>query len=97
MMDIIMQTYGHRPMEPDILRVWWMKLQKFDFEVVRSAFDKWLESQKHRPVPADILELCKPKEPYVYKIEKTIDYEHNREKMKEVKDFLNNLQKSTTI
>ena len=95
MMDIVMQTYGHKAPEVDVLRAWWMKLERFDFDNVRKAFDKWIETQKHRPTIADIIELCKPKDEFYMKLEKKIDKEYGRQRAAELKDYLKSLQKNS--
>lgn len=60
-MDTITTLYQRQPLDMDTMRVWFYKLQKFEFNVVTKAFDKWVDSNKFMPTPFDILQLCKEK------------------------------------
>ena len=97
MMEIVMQTYGHKPPEVDVLRAWWQKLERFDFEIVRKSFDRWIETQKHRPTIADILEMCRgySENNFYSKLEKKIDKEYGRQRASELKQYIQDLQKNS--
>jgi len=61
MMDTLSTLYQKPALDVDTLRVWFAKLEKFEFEVVTKAFDKWVDSNKFFPSIFDILQLCREK------------------------------------
>ena len=61
MMDTVTSLYQKPNMDIDTLRVWFHKLEKFEFNVVTKAFDKWLDNNKFMPTVFDILQLCREK------------------------------------
>ena len=58
MMNIVMETYHKEKMTREMLVLWWSKVSRFEFDIVRKAFDSWLDSQSYPPMPADITALC---------------------------------------
>lgn len=46
--------------EPEILDVWWTKLEAFPLEAVAQAFSKHLDVSKFAPMPAEILAFLVP-------------------------------------
>lgn len=97
MMEIVMATYGHKPPEVEVLRAWWSKLDRYEFDIVRKAFDRWIETQKHRPTIADIIEQCKAisQKDVFAKLEKKVDKAYGRQRAAELKDFIRELQKNS--
>ena len=61
MMDTVTSLYQKSNMDIDTLRVWFHKLEKFEFNVVTKAFDKWVDNNKFMPTVFDILQLCRDK------------------------------------
>lgn len=61
MMDTVSSLYQKPNMDIDTLRVWFHKLEKFEFNVVTKAFDKWVDNNKFMPTVFDILQLCREK------------------------------------
>ena len=61
MMDSISAIYQKPPYDTNTMRVWFAKLDKFEFNVVSRAFDKWVNTQKFAPSLFDILQLCREK------------------------------------
>lgn len=61
MMDTVTSLYQKSNMDIDTLRVWFHKLEKFEFNVVTKAFDKWVDNNKFMPTVFDILQLCREK------------------------------------
>lgn len=59
MMDTVTSLYQKPNMDIDTLRVWFYKLEKFEFSVVTKAFDKWVDNNKFMPTVFDILQLCR--------------------------------------
>ena len=47
---------GEAP-EPDVLRIWWAALLKFEIHEVRAAFTQYVMHGKFPPKPADILQI----------------------------------------
>lgn len=62
MLNAVFTIYGKPAPEKEVLRVWWHKLERFDFHVVGRAFDKWTDTPNKLPQPADIIQMCKPRE-----------------------------------
>lgn len=62
MMKALTQLFNKPDLDIELLRIWWHKLQRFEFRVVSKAFDNWVDNNKKMPTPADILELCKAHE-----------------------------------
>ena len=61
MMDTLSAIYQKQPLDQDTLRVWFYKLEKFEFSIVSKAFDKHIDSSKFFPSIFDILQLCREK------------------------------------
>jgi hypothetical protein len=61
MMDTLTTLYQKQPLDQDTLRVWFHKLEKFEFNVVTKAFDKHIDNSKFFPSIFDILQLCREK------------------------------------
>ena len=61
MMNTVMSIYQKPQCDQDTLRVWWAKLEKYEFQIVTKAFDQWVDSSKHPPTVFDILNLVRPK------------------------------------
>jgi hypothetical protein len=93
MLTVLYSMYGKREPDNILLRAWWMKLAKFDFNVISQAFDTWSDTKTVIPTPADILPLCRPKEPVYAQISKTIDYAGNQKHAEEVKQAIEKMTK----
>jgi hypothetical protein len=61
MMDTLTTLYQKQPLDQDTLRVWFAKLEKYEFNVVTKAFDKHVDSNKFMPTVFDILQFCREK------------------------------------
>jgi len=61
MMDTLASIYQKQPLDQNTLRVWFYKLEKFEFSVVSKAFDKHIDNSKFFPSIFDILQLCREK------------------------------------
>jgi len=60
-MDTVSSLYQRPQLDIDTLRVWFGKLEKFEFNLVTKAFDKWVDNNKFMPTVFDILQLCREK------------------------------------
>lgn len=78
MLDTVMAIYGKPSPDADTIKVWWMKLSKYDFNIVSKAFNTYIEKYKVMPNISSILDLCKvnPIRDYV-----PLQYKHDPEKM----------------
>ncbi len=89
MLNSLTSIYSRPELDRETLRVWWMKLDDYDFNVVSKAFDSWVDKNKFMPTIFDIVSLCKlskPKE-YIKMLPKNptpYEIEHNKEKAKEL-------------
>ena len=61
MMDTIASIYQKQPLDQNTLKVWFYKLEKFEFSIVTKAFDKHIDNSKFFPSIYDILQLCREK------------------------------------
>jgi hypothetical protein len=61
MMDTLTTLYQKQPLDQNTLRVWFYKLEKFEFSIVTKAFDKHIDNSKFFPSIFDILQLCREK------------------------------------
>lgn len=61
MMDTLTTLYQRPPLDIDTIRVWFAKLERYEFSVVTKAFDKHVDSSKFMPTVFDILQLCREK------------------------------------
>jgi hypothetical protein len=61
MMDTVTTLYQKQPLDIDTIRVWFAKLERYDFNVVTKAFDKHVDTNKFMPTVFDILQLCREK------------------------------------
>ena len=61
MMDTLASIYQKQPLDQNTLRVWFYKLEKFEFSIVIKAFDKHIDNSKFFPSIFDILQLCREK------------------------------------
>ena len=89
MLHSVTTIYSRPDLDRETLRIWWMKLDDYDFNVVSKAFDSWVDKNKFMPTIFDIVSLCKlskPKE-YIKMLPKNptpYEIEHNKEKAKEL-------------
>jgi len=61
MMDTVTTLYQKQPLDLDTIRVWFHKLERFEFSIVTKAFDKHVDNSKFFPSIFDILQLCREK------------------------------------
>tara|TARA_R110002126_G_scaffold106774_1_gene241915 strand:+ start:204 stop:632 length:429 start_codon:yes stop_codon:yes gene_type:complete len=61
MMDTLASVYQKQALDQDTLRVWFYKLEKFEFSIVTKAFNKHIDNSKFFPSIFDILQLCREK------------------------------------
>ena len=61
MMDTLTSVYQKQPLDQDSFKLWFYKLQNFEFNVVTKAFDKHIDNSKFFPSIFDILQLCREK------------------------------------
>jgi hypothetical protein len=63
MMNTMSSIYSKPEPTQDTLRVWWAKLEKYEFMQVSRAFDDWVNKNKYMPTVADIFEIIKASQP----------------------------------
>ena len=63
MMNTIASIYSKPEPTQDTLRVWWAKLEKYEFMDVSHAFDDWVNRNKYMPTIADVLETLRANQP----------------------------------
>jgi hypothetical protein len=89
MFNSLTTIYSKPELDRQTLRVWWMKLDDYDFNVVSKAFDSWVDKNKFMPTIFDIVSLCKLSQPkeYIKMLPKNptpYEIEHNKVKAKEL-------------
>lgn len=63
MMRSVTTIYSRPELDRETLRIWWAKLEKYEFMVVSKAFDRYVNSNKFMPTISDILDICRMQEP----------------------------------
>ena len=63
MMTTMANIYSKPEPTQDTLRIWWAKLNQYEFMQVSRAFDHWVDSNKYMPNIADVLETIKAQKP----------------------------------
>ena len=63
MLHSVTTIYSRPDLDRETLRIWWAKLEKYEFMVISKAFDKYVNSNKFMPTISDILDLCRLQEP----------------------------------
>lgn len=58
LINSIMEMYSQPEVELSLMRVWFAKLQEFDFQTVCKAFDVYTSKNTSAPTPIDIIKLC---------------------------------------
>lgn len=89
MMNTMSSIYSKPEPTQDTLRVWWAKLEKYEFMQVSRAFDDWVNKNKYMPTVADIFETIKSSEPkeFIKMLPKNptpYEIEHNKQKANEL-------------
>lgn len=88
MVNAVFTIYGKPLPEKEVLRVWWHKLERFEFNVVGRAFDHWTDSPNKLPQPADIIQLCKPREAEYHALPAPVSYAENKENVDKLNKFI---------
>jgi hypothetical protein len=87
MINAVFTIYSKPLPEKEMLRIWWHKLERFEFNVVGHAFDNWTDTPNKLPQPADIVQLCKPKHEY-YALPAPVNYAENKANMQKLNNFV---------
>lgn len=88
MINAVFSIYNKSAPEKEMLRIWWHKLERFEFSVVGKAFDTWTDTPNKLPQPADIIALCKPREDVYYALPSPVNYEENKKHVEELNTFV---------
>lgn len=88
MVNAVFTIYGKPLPEKEMLRIWWHKLERFDFNVVGRAFDKWTDTPNKLPQPADIVQICKPREAEYHALPSPSSYAENKENVEKLNKFI---------
>jgi hypothetical protein len=59
MMNTVATLYSKQKFDKDTLKVWYAKLERYEFLTVAKAFDTYVNSYAIMPTPADIIKFCK--------------------------------------
>jgi hypothetical protein len=93
MLDTVFDIYNKNHADQNLLRVWWLKLQSYDMNIVNQAFDSWTTTSNKFPTPHDIILLCRQKK-LDTQVAKKIPYKSmSPEKRKEISEKLQGLIK----
>jgi len=86
MINVAMELTNHPPLTKEAIITWWHKLSKFEYSVVESALDEWVNSSNKAPTPNDILTLCKPKPTIFARLPSPLALAENHRHAVEVKE-----------
>jgi len=95
MLVAVFSIYSKPQPEKEILRIWWHKLERFDFNVVGRAFDKWTDIPNKLPQPADIVSLCRPHEEVYKALPAPVNKEANKVHSEEIVKYIHETIKPT--
>ena len=87
MINAVFTIYGKPLPEKEMLRIWWHKLERFDFNVVGRALDKWTDTPNKLPQPADIVQICKPREAEYHALPAPISYAENKQNVDKLNKY----------
>jgi hypothetical protein len=88
MINAVFTIYGKPLPEKELLRIWWHKLERYDFNQVGRAFDHWTDSPNKLPQPADIIQLCKPREAEYHALPAPVSYAENKQNVDKLNKFI---------
>lgn len=88
MINAVFTIYGKPLPEKELLRIWWHKLERYEFNQVGRAFDHWTDSPNKLPQPADIIQLCKPREAEYHALPAPVSYAENKENVDKLNKFI---------
>ena len=88
MINAVFSIYNKQPPEKEMLRIWWHKLERFEFSAVGRAFDKWTDTPNKLPQPADIVQICKPREAEYYALPAPVSYAENKQQVEKLNKFI---------
>jgi hypothetical protein len=88
MINAVFTIYGKPLPEKELLRIWWHKLERYDFQQVGRALDHWTDSPNKLPQPADIIQLCKPREAEYHALPAPVSYAENKENVDKLNKFI---------
>jgi hypothetical protein len=88
MINAVFTIYGKPLPEKELLRIWWHKLERFEFNVVGRAFDNWTDTPNKLPQPADIIQLCKPRESEYHALPAPVSTAENKKNLEKLNKFI---------
>lgn len=93
MMNVCCELYKRPALSKEAVSIWWSKLEKYNFNIVSRAFDKWSTDNSFMPTPHDIIELCKTQQERVFnqKITKKLSEDELAANRERIKDIINGL------
>lgn len=95
MMNALMAIYYKPELSNDALRVWFGKLERYEFETVCKAFDKFSDSSVKPPEPSDIISLCQHKVTIYAKLPSPLALADNHRHAVEVKQAVSVMTSTT--
>lgn len=78
MVTVLHQAFQRREPDRELLRLWWVKLAKFDINDIAMAMDSWIDSQDKMVTIHELMELCKPKVTIHARIASPLNIEANK-------------------
>jgi hypothetical protein len=88
MINTLHALYGKREPANEVMRVWWIKLAKFEFNMISKAFDTWSDTKSIMPTPSDIIPLCQHKVTIYSRLPSPLAKEANKAHADEVVKFI---------
>jgi hypothetical protein len=88
MVNAVFTIYGKPLPEKEMLRIWWHKLERYDFSAVGRAFDKWTDTPNKLPQPADIVQMCKPREAEYHALPAPVSVADNKANVEKLNKFI---------
>ena len=86
MVNVAMELTNRPPLSKEAIVIWYAQLEKYDFDVVSGAMDRWLKESTKPPTPKDILDLCRPQVTIHQRLASPLRIEDNKKHVAELKE-----------
>jgi hypothetical protein len=86
MVNVAMELTNRPPLSKEAIVIWYAQLERYDFDVVSAAMDRWLKESTKPPTPKDILDLCRPQVTIHQRLASPLRIEDNKRHVAELKE-----------
>jgi hypothetical protein len=91
MVNVAMELTNRPPLSKEAIVIWYAQLERYDFDVVSAAMDRWLKESTKPPTPKDILDLCRPQVTIHQRLASPLRIEDNKKHVAELKEGIDKM------